>query len=71
MKIFINEGPLVIAQGLTVLEAVQAFDAALGAALSEGAAYATDGVGRQLDPASPVGEGTIIRVINSAPRAEP
>jgi hypothetical protein len=71
VKIFINEGPLVIASGASVLEAVQVFDAALGAALSGGAAYATDGVGRHLDPASPVGEGSIIRVINSAPRAEP
>ncbi len=71
MKVFINERPVVVAAGVSVHEAVRAFDAALGVALGDGAAYATDGVGRQLDSASPVGEGAIIRVITSAPRAEP
>lgn len=59
-----------VSPGVSVRQAVQSFDVALGAALDAGAAYATDGVGRELDPASIVAEGAIIRVIKSARRPE-
>ncbi len=70
MKVFIDERPLVVSPGVSVRQAVHAFDAALGAALDAGAAHATDGVGRELDPVSIVAEGAIIRVIKSARRPE-
>jgi hypothetical protein len=53
-----------------VLEAVTGDQPDLAAALREGRAYITDGVGRPIDPAATVFPGAIYRVVHSARRAE-
>jgi hypothetical protein len=70
MKVFINERAVTVAPGVTVGEAVRGFDPALGEALRDGSAYATDGVGRRIEPSSEVELGGIIRVVKSARRAQ-
>jgi adenosine deaminase len=68
LRVFVNQAPVSVPAGSTVLEAVAAGDPALARALGEGRAYVTDGVGREVDPSSPVAAGTILRVVRSARR---
>lgn len=70
MKIFINEQAVSVEPGTTVGEAVRGFDPSLAEALHDGSAYATDGVGRRIDPSSETQLGGIIRVVRSARRAQ-
>ncbi len=70
VRIFINEKTVFVASGTTAQAAVQAFDESLGAALSKGAGYLTDGVGRRLLPEAVVEEGMIVRAIPSCPPAD-
>jgi hypothetical protein len=44
------------------------FDPDLAAAVSDGRAYVTDGVGRPIEPTSSVEPGAILRVVVSARR---
>ena len=70
VRIFINEKAVFVASGTTVQAAVQAFDESLGAALTKGTGYVTDGVGRRFLPEAVVKEGMIVRAIPSRPPAD-
>src|SRR5207245_6159673 len=53
-------------------DAVAALDGELAGLLASGAAYATDGVGRPVDAAEPIGEGgASLRVVGRAGRGPP
>lgn len=71
VRIFVDERPLTAPPGSRVLEAVAGGDPELAAALREGRAYLTDGVGRPIEPATPVFPGAIYRVVRSARRPGP
>ena len=72
LRVFINEKPVEVARGATVRDAVARHDRALAELLTGDAAYVTDGVGRRVDPADPVGEaGAVFRVIVTARRGPP
>jgi len=63
LRVFVNERPVEVARGATIADAVAAFDTGLAALIAAGA-YVTDGVGRPVDAADPVGEaGGVFRVI--------
>ena len=68
IRIFVDERPLAAAPGDWVLEAVAGDDPGLAAALREGRAYVTDGVGRPIEPTAVVFPGAIYRVVRSARR---
>jgi hypothetical protein len=70
VRVFVNERPVDVPAGATVAVAVQAFDDALGQALRAGAASVTDARGIVVDPAAPVGAGTILRVVGRRPGAD-
>jgi hypothetical protein len=67
--VFVNEHPVSVSPGANVLEAVRVLDGDLADALSSGAAYTTDGVGRPIDATRDVAVGDIVRVVVSARRA--
>ncbi len=61
-----------VARGASVRDAVAGLDRDLAELLARGAAYVTDGVGRPVDAADPVGEGgAIFRVVVSARQGPP
>jgi hypothetical protein len=68
IRIFVDERPLNAAPGSSVLQAVAGDAAELAAALREGRAYVTDGVGRPIEPSATVFPGAIYRVVHSARR---
>ncbi len=70
VRIFVDEQPLAATPGSSVLEAVAGDDPSLAAALREGRAYVTDGVGRPIEPTATVFPGAIYRVVRSARRAQ-
>jgi hypothetical protein len=69
VRVFVNEQPVDVPPGAELRVAVAALDPALAAALGDGRAYATDGVGRRVQPSEPVVAGTIIRVVLSSRQA--
>ena len=69
VQIFVNERPFAVPAGTTVRDAVGVADARLMEVLSDGSAYVTDGVGRELDPDSQVVSGGIYRIVVSAKRS--
>jgi adenosine deaminase len=72
LRVFVNERPVDVAPGATVRDAVEALDRGLSDLLATAAAYVTDGVGRMVDAADPVGEaGGVFRVVVSAGRGPP
>jgi len=72
LRVFVNEHPVEVARGAAVRDAVARHDRALADLLAGDAAYVTDGVGRRLDPADPVGEaGAVFRVVVTARRGPP
>ncbi len=72
LRVFINERPVEVPRGAAVRDAVARHDRALADLLAGEAAYVTDGVGRRVDPADPVGEaGAVFRVIVTARRGPP
>ncbi|HXF96330.1 MAG TPA: adenosine deaminase [Gemmatimonadales bacterium] len=72
LRVFVNEKPVEVARGATVLDAVRRRDAGLARLVEEGAAYVTDGVGRTLDPGEAVREaGEVYRVVMTARRGLP
>jgi len=70
IRVFVNEQPVEVAAGSTVRAAVEAFDAALAAALDEPGNYVTDGVGRRVEADGPLVAGSILRVVRSARRTD-
>lgn len=61
-----------VARGARVRDAVEGLDHDLAELLARGSAYVTDGVGRPVDAADPVGEGgAIFRVVVSARQGVP
>jgi hypothetical protein len=66
ITVFVNERPLRVAHGATVLDVVTAQDPALDRELEQGTAYVTDGVGRRVTLETPVEPGAILRVVRSA-----
>ena len=72
LRVFVNERPVDVAPGATVQDAVAALDRGLADLLTTAAAYVTDGVGRIVDAADPVGEaGGVFRVVVAAGRGPP
>src|SRR2546430_9273647 len=72
LRVFVNERQVTVARGATVRDAVAALDGELAGLLASGAAYATDGVGRPVDAAEPIGEGgAILRVVVTARQGPP
>jgi hypothetical protein len=69
VRVFVDERPVEAPAGATVAAAVSADDPDLAAALRDGRAYVTDGVGRPIDPGTPVFPGAIVRVVRSARRS--
>ena len=70
VTIFVNEQPVTVRSNIMLKEAVSAFDQRLGAALTAGSAYVTDGVGRRLEVSVKVFAGAIYRVIQSGAERE-
>jgi len=68
IRVFVNEEAVVVMPGATIREAVMALNPDLAAALREGRAYVTDGVGRPVEPSGSVEPGAIFRVVVSARR---
>jgi adenosine deaminase len=72
LRVYVNERPVDVAAGATVRDAVEALDRGLSHLLATAAAYVTDGVGRIVDGADPVGEGgAVFRVVVAAGRGAP
>jgi hypothetical protein len=70
IRVFINTRAVDLPAGADVSQAVRAFDAALETSIAEGAAFVTDGRGIEIDPASRLASGAILRVIVRARRSE-
>jgi hypothetical protein len=68
IRVFVNASVVDLPSGADVGEAVRAFDPALEASVSRGAAYITDGRGIEMDPAARLTSGAILRVIVRARR---
>lgn len=68
VRIFVDGQPVDAPGGATVSAAVSADDPDLAAALRDGRAYVTDGVGRPMNPETMVFPGAIVRVVRSARR---
>lgn len=68
VRIFVDGRPLAVPAGATVVAVVVAGNAELGAALADGRAHVTDGVGRPIEPDTIVFPGAIFRVVRSARR---
>jgi hypothetical protein len=68
IRVFVNASIVDLPAGAGVGDAVRAFDPALEATVARGAAYVTDGRGIEIDPASPLTSGAILRVIVRARR---
>ncbi len=68
IRVFVNASAVDLPAGADVREAVRAFDNQLDASIAEGAAYVTDGRGIEIDPASRLASGAILRVVVRARR---
>jgi hypothetical protein len=68
VRIFVDERPAAATPGSSVLDAVAGDDPDLAAALRQGSAYVTDGVGRPIEPTTTVFPGAIYRIVRSARR---
>ena len=64
VRVFVNERPVEVTRGAAVRDAVAALDPGLAALLASEAAYVTDARGLPVDPASPVGAGSILRSVS-------
>jgi len=60
--VFVNERPVEVGPGSTVLRAVRLFDAALGERVARGEAIVTDGRGIAVPPDVLLTHGAILRV---------
>lgn len=68
IRVFVNASAVDLPAGADVREAVRAFDTQLDASIARGTAYVTDGRGIEIDPASPLASGAILRVVVRARR---
>jgi hypothetical protein len=68
IRVFVNAGAVDLPADADAAAAVRAFDPALEASLATGAAYLTDGRGIEIDPASRLASGAILRVVVRARR---
>jgi hypothetical protein len=68
IRVFVNGSLVDLPAGAAAAEAVRTFDAGLGERMAAGAAYLTDGRGIQVDPAEPLANGAILRVVVPARR---
>ena len=60
--VFVNEHPVEVGPGSTVLRAVRLFDAALGERVARGEAIVTDGRGIAVPPDVLLSPGAILRI---------
>lgn len=60
--VFVNERPIEVGPGSTVLRAVRLFDAALGERVARGEAIVTDGRGIAVPPDVLLSHGAILRI---------
>ncbi|MGH7510403.1 MAG: hypothetical protein ACREMZ_13160 [Gemmatimonadales bacterium] len=68
IRVFVNASAVDLPPDAGVAEAVRAFDPDLERQVLSGAAYVTDGRGLELDPASRLAAGAILRVAVRARR---
>jgi hypothetical protein len=71
IRVFVNAKPVDLPAGADVAQAVRAFDAALEPRIATGAAYVTDGRGIEIEPATQLSAGAILRVVVRARRGDP
>jgi hypothetical protein len=69
MRVFVNAGPVDLPSGADVRAAVWEFDPELERQIAAGTAYVTDGRGIEIDPATPLEGGAILRVVVRARRS--
>ncbi len=69
MRVFVNAGAVDLPSGADVGAAVREFDPALEKQVVSGTAYVTDGRGIEIDPATPLEGGAILRVVVRARRS--
>ena len=69
IRVFVNANAVDLPAGADVAQAVRAFDAALEPSLLSGAAYVTDGRGIEVEPATRLTTGAILRVVVRARRS--
>jgi hypothetical protein len=68
IRVFVNANAVDLPAGADASEAVRAFDPEMQASVARGAAYVTDGRGIEVDPADPLTNGAILRVVVRARR---
>jgi hypothetical protein len=68
VRCYVNDAPVPVPAGASVLDAVRALDAALAARIAAGEGHLTDARGLPLAPEAPAAPGTIIRAVISARR---
>jgi hypothetical protein len=68
IRVFVNTGMVDLPSGADVSQAVLAYNAELAAGLASGAAYVTDGRGIEVDRATTLTSGDILRVVVRARR---
>ena len=69
VRAFVNERPVTVPRGATVLDAVRAFDAAAADAVAAGARVVTDSRGLPVDAGAATYAGAIYRLIPARPAA--
>jgi hypothetical protein len=69
IRVFVNTSALDLPAGADVRAAVSAYDPDLIPSLASGAAYVTDGRGIEIEPATRLASGAILRVITRARRS--
>lgn len=70
LRSFVNERPVSLSPGATVLDAVTAFDPALAARVTRGEAYVTDARALRVAADQALSAGAILRVIVSSRAAD-
>jgi hypothetical protein len=68
IRVFVNASAVDLPVGANVVQAVRSFDPELESRLMSGVAYVTDGRGIEIDPATPLASGAILRIVVRARR---
>jgi hypothetical protein len=68
IRVFINGSKVDLTSGSTVADALRMVDDSWGEKLAQGSAYVTDGRGIEIEPSTPVTNGSILRVVVRARR---
>jgi hypothetical protein len=63
IRVFVNAGAVDLPSGAVVADAVRAADSSLLDRIAGGTAYVTDGRGIEIDPATLLVSGAILRVV--------